>query len=91
MKVCVFCGDRGVTREHIISTVVQKRMQLTRVEVEIGIREETGDGEFRNAHGLNEFVTRKVCAACNSGWMSQLEVDFLAAAGHLIEPEWPRL
>jgi hypothetical protein len=91
MKVCVFCGEPGVTREHIISTAVQKRMQLTGVEIEIGVGEEEGDGEFRPVHGLNELVTRKVCAACNSGWMSQLEVDFLAAAGPLIEPEWPRL
>ena len=91
MKVCVFCGEPGSSREHIISTAVQKRMQLSGVEIEIGVREEEGDGEFRNAHGLNQLVTRKVCAACNSGWMSQLEVDFLAAAGPLIEPEWPRL
>jgi len=66
-------------------------MQISGIEIEIGVREEAGDGEFRNAHGLNEFVTRKVCAACNSGWMSHLEVDFLAAVGPLIEPEWPRL
>jgi hypothetical protein len=70
---------------------VQKRMQLARVEIEIGVREETGDGEFRNAHRLNQFVTRRVCATCNNGWMSQLEVNFLAAVGHLIEPEWPKL
>lgn len=66
-------------------------MQLTDMEIEIGVREETGDGEFRYAHGLNQLVTRRVCAACNSGWMSQLEVDFLGAAGPLIEPGWPRL
>lgn len=90
MKLCAFCCEPGVTREHIISTAVQKRMQLTDIEIEIGVREETGDGEFRDAHGLNQLVTRKVCAACNSGWMSQLEVDFLAAAGPLIEPDWPR-
>lgn len=91
MKFCVFCGEPGGTREHIISTAVQKRMQLAGVKIEIGVREEDVDGEFREAHGLNEFVTRRVCAACNNGWMSQLEVDFLAAAGPLIEPEWPRL
>src|SRR6266700_7804683 len=91
MKHCVFCGEPGNSREHIISTVVQKRMRLTGVEIEIGVREEQGDCEFRQAHGLNEFVTRKVCAACNSGWMSQLEVNFLAAAGPLLEPDWPRL
>lgn len=91
MKVCVFCGEPGSTREHIISKAVQKRMQLAGVEIEIGVREEEGDGEFREAHGLNQFVTRKVCAPCNGGWMSQLEVDFLAAAGPLIEPDWPKL
>jgi hypothetical protein len=91
VKTCVFCGEPGGSREHIIATVVQERIQFPAIEVEVGVREEDGDGEFRPGHGLNEFVTKRVCAACNSGWMSQLEVDFLAAAGHLIEPEWPKL
>ena len=91
MKACVFCGEPGGSREHILSTAVQLRMQLSSIQIEVGVREKDGDGEFRKAHGLNEFVTRKVCTACNTGWMSQLEVDFLAAAGHLIEPEWPKL
>jgi len=50
MRVCVFCGEQGVTREHIISTAVQKRMQLSDVEIEIGVRDEAGDGQFRDAH-----------------------------------------
>lgn len=66
-------------------------MQLTKIEIELGVREENGDGEFRQAHGFNQLVTRRVCTECNSGWMSQLEVDFLSAVGHLIEPEWPKL
>jgi len=91
MKKCIFCGKPGGSREHILATAVQERMKLSAVEVEVGVREEDGDGEFRKAHGLNEFVTKSVCTACNTGWMSQLEVDFLDAAGHLIEPEWPIL
>lgn len=91
MKLCVFCGGLGGSEEHIISKSVQERMQLSGVEVEIGVREEEGDGEFRNAHVLNAFVTKQVCDDCNRGWMSQIEMDFLAAAGPLIEPEWPRL
>ncbi len=91
MRVCVFCGEEGLTREHIIAKAVQERMRISAVEIEIGVREETGDGQFRSAHLLNQFVTRRVCEACNGGWMSQLEVDFLAAAGPLIEPEWPKL
>jgi hypothetical protein len=46
MRFCVFCGRQGVTREHIISTAVQKRMQLSDVEIEIGVRDEAGDGPF---------------------------------------------
>ena len=91
MKNCIFCGEPGGSREHIIATAVQKRMKLSAVKIEVGVREEDGDGDFRKAHGLNEFVTKKVCTACNTGWMSQLEVDFLAVTGHLIEPEWPKL
>ena len=40
MKVCVFCGELENTREHIISTAVQKRMQLTGIEIENGVPEE---------------------------------------------------
>jgi len=42
MRFCVFCGRQGVTRKHIISTAVQKRMQLSDVEIEIGVRDEAG-------------------------------------------------
>ena len=38
MKTCVFFGEPGGTGEHIISTAVQKRMQLSGVEI-IGVRE----------------------------------------------------
>lgn len=91
MKLCVFCGETGGSEEHIISKSVQRRMQIADAEIEVGVREEEGDGEFRPAHMLNAFVTKRVCDACNRGWMSQLEADFLAVTGPLIEPEWPRL
>jgi len=89
MKACVFCREQGGSEEHIISKSVQARMQSSGIEIEAGVREEKGDGKFRQAHVLNAFVTRQICDTCNRGWMSQLEVDFLAAAGPLIEPEWP--
>lgn len=91
MKVCVFCTEPGGSREHIVSKSVQERTQTSDVEVEVGVRDETGDGQFRSAHVLNAFTTQRVCDACNRGWMSQLEADFLAVVGPLIEPEWPKL
>ena len=91
MKKCFFCDRTGGSEEHIIAESVRKRMQITEVEIESGVREAEGCGQFRKPHRFERLVTHQVCEACNRGWMSQLEVDFLAAAGHLIEPDWPEL
>ena len=90
MKNCVFCGgESGATREHIIAEVLQRKMHLEDIEIELGVRSEDGDREFRPAHKFNQLVTRQVCGECNSGWMSRLEVEFVSVVGDLIKPEWP--
>lgn len=88
--MCAFCGGLGGSEEHIISESVRKRMQITEVEIESGVREAEGYGQFRKPHRFERLVTHQVCELCNRGWMSQLEVDFLAIAGPLIEPRWPK-
>ena len=90
MKKCFFCGGLGDSEEHVISESVRRRMQITEVEIESGIREADGYGQFRKPHRFDRLVTHEVCDTCNRGWMSQLEIDFLAAVGRLIEPDWPK-
>jgi hypothetical protein len=89
--MCVFCGKPGGSEEHIISTSVQRRMRITEVEIESGIRDAEDYGQFRKSHRFEKLVTREVCDECNRGWMSQLEIDFLAVAGKLIQPDWPEV
>jgi len=90
MKKCFFCGGPGGSEEHIISKSVRRRMQITQVEIESGIREGDGYGQFRKPHRFEALVTHEICDACNRGWMSQLEIDFLAAVSRLIETDWPK-
>ncbi len=68
---------------------MRRRIQITEVEIEAGVREAKGYGQFRKPHRFERLVTHQVCETCNRGWTSQLEVDFLATVGPLIEPEWP--
>ena len=71
---CVFCGSAGgLTREHVFgdwltglgldpAPVAHTAGPLNRIGRELGVR-----SPFRQ-------TVRKVCGACNNGWMSRLEV-----------------
>lgn len=67
-----------------------ERMQLTNYPVRAGHRLQA-TVRLRPQHGLGALRCRVVCRKCNSGWMSALEGWFLQRAGHLVEPNWPRL
>jgi hypothetical protein len=90
MTTCVFCGSHGGSEEHIIADSVRSRAQIAEHEIEVGVREDEGDGPFRKPHRMERFVTHQVCGDCNQSWMSRSEVDFLDVAGALIEPKWPQ-
>lgn len=69
---CVFCGDQGVTREHVIPRWVfeeLKREYSTSQQFE----HSSGDGEtieFQWRSSTIDFTVKRVCRACNTGWMN---------------------
>lgn len=89
MKPCLFCGRRESSNEHIIAASVWKRMQAGDSTISVGIWDGIIEKDFRNPHRQESYKTRHVCGDCNTGWMSQLEAEFLELAGSLIEPTWP--
>lgn len=91
MRSCLFCGNPKTSREHVISHAVWERLQGGDSELEIGVWDGERERDFRPGHRQDSFVTRSACVACNTGWMSRLEVDFLSVVGPLIEPTWPIL
>jgi hypothetical protein len=51
----------------------------------------SGNESQRPLQTLHNFVTRRVCAQCNNGWMSDLEKWFQYYMSELVKPEWPAL
>ncbi len=90
-KGCLFCGKPERNSEHILSHAVWAVLGAGQTQLEVGVWDGQSFKDFRPAHGQNTFVTKAVCKACNSGWMSNLEADFVRAAGPLMQPEWPIL
>jgi hypothetical protein len=89
MRVCVFCGGRAGSNEHIIAKRLAKRMQLERYVVQGGAYDELEGVQFRKSHLLNAHTVGKVCQSCNNKWMNDLEATFEDYLGPLIEPQWP--
>lgn len=78
-RSCLFCGQRGSSREHIIAkwigrtlksnsmpgTVIRFRHAFANPEAGIGLREKSAAGPA--------YYTRSFCRDCNTGWMADLE------------------
>lgn len=89
---CIFCGGRGLTKQHLFPQWIGKvlpRMGLDQHEqfvAEINCSAPdlitvAPELQKKRGHGLTRKI-RKVCGACNSGWMSKLETD----AKQFLEP-----
>lgn len=70
---CVFCGARPTTREHVypkwLRTVLSEPGEV-RTITQIA----EGDVRTRRTEIAFDVTVRAVCAGCNSGWMSRLEL-----------------
>lgn len=78
-RTCVWCGQRPVTREHLVAQWLGRLIAATWPHPD-GCRQWTrftgpDKAQRENAFRKNtlEVVVRAVCARCNNGWMSQLE------------------
>lgn len=70
-KVCVFCGEIPLTKEHVLSRWLKVALDPTMRRVRY-IRLNSDGVHHHDAPPLNEQV-KVVCSGCNSGWMNQLE------------------
>lgn len=67
-RSCVFCGARPVTREALIPKWLRKLLKER-----TGAAFDRTPGRKPWVMSLLTTVRRQVCAACNNGWMSELE------------------
>lgn len=80
-RECLSCGATPLSREHVIPGWLSHRMgvQDDRVQAEQGhFRWPAGrtTADRGSPFKLGSMVVRAVCASCNNGWMSRLEVRF---------------
>ena len=75
---CLSCGitSSPASREHIFSRWLLKAFGSLRLFV--GLRRQFADGSselIRHEYPLDHFKLKKICNACNTGWMHDLEDD----------------
>ncbi len=78
MTKCLCCqkessDGRRPSREHLLPTWLHELVEMSGVQLERFSVHESGMETLIARHGLNNYVSRKVCNECNNGWMSQLE------------------
>jgi len=78
--MCVFCGDINLTREHVFPNWMAKLFAEKTSTTTVIER----DGEVQSSYVSPVFqqTLKRVCKACNNGWMSDLE----AKVKPIIEP-----
>jgi hypothetical protein len=78
-RACLFCGANGsaiLSDEHIVPQWLLRHFNLPEDDQMFQGVANSDTGEFAAAprvHSSFRFVEGRVCAACNSGWMSRLE------------------
>jgi len=78
-RYCIFCGGAGLSKEHLYAKWL--RDYIPRVQPRHGI-ESTVYGAEGTTHetqwrdgDIHSRKVRRVCKACNNGWMSSLQTD----------------
>jgi hypothetical protein len=68
-RTCVFCGEAGITREHVwpywLCREICRRYKGIKFEA-------THDGKKRVSNVVDA-VVKRVCKTCNEGWMGRIE------------------
>jgi hypothetical protein len=72
---CIFCGGSRLTKEHIFSNWLKSLLPSTDVHTQTladPFAKENPVTQKTRPGTLTQWKIRKVCAICNSGWMSQI-------------------
>lgn len=91
-SLCVFCGSRANSKEHVFAKSVCERAGDINYPVTAGLSVEGKENVIRNPKPMpiQALTVRCVCKPCNNLWMSKLETWFISRLGSLIDPQWPQ-
>ncbi|OLN27606.1 hypothetical protein [Desulfosporosinus metallidurans] len=74
-RVCVFCGNKNLSKEHIFAQWLLKELGILGNDVIMTHANFAGMPISNRKHPFSKLVNGLVCEKCNNGWMSQLEGD----------------
>lgn len=76
---CIFCGNGGLTKEHMFAdwlrNFIPREMLEHRIQTSLDFPDRTQSSVQHRTGDPHSRRIRCVCAACNSGWMSQFQED----------------
>jgi hypothetical protein len=86
-RSCIFCGDRSLTREHVLSDWIRRLAAIDGAAPANHTFQRPGVAprvvEF-DAPPLAQ-TARVACGACNNGWMAQLEAEASGVLGPMLQ------
>ena len=93
--VCIFCGGRPLTKEHVLSDwlrsfIRRETVNYKSIEINIGVRGPQPNTRIRSGHPLRRQI-RCVCDGCNNGWMKKIVDDSKPLVAKLVQGEACRL
>lgn len=83
-RECVFCGGTPLSREHVLPRWAGDLLEKPHGHLRPSVRDTGGKRHGWMRSGL-EWVSRRVCVPCNTGWMSRLEADAAPVLAPLIK------
>jgi len=91
-SLCVFCGSRANSDEHVLAKSVCECAGDINYPVIAGLSVEGQENIIRNVRPkpIQALKVNCVCKTCNETWMSKLEVWFVSRLGDFIKPQWPQ-
>jgi hypothetical protein len=91
VTACVFCGDSAgsQTREHVFAAWIGRSLNLTSTLEASRINPDGTTSSWRS-RGFDQTV-KATCAACNNGWMSDLEASVQSFLAPMVAGESRRL
>jgi hypothetical protein len=73
---CLFCASDGPrAKEHVFPDWMLRALNVTRDQVDLEHRSESGEAVSARRHDLHSFRYGHICAECNNTWLSQLETE----------------
>lgn len=72
-RVCLFCGNGNLSKEHIFAQWLLKELGIMDNDVSMTHMTAIGMEVSNRKHAFSKLVNGLVCEKCNNGWMSDLE------------------